>query len=164
MNTMRSSGGGSGQKLAIVLPSFLAVFLLLPAPSQAQDWTSGADPYTNEEHNSALPVVEAFLEAFNSHNPKAMFYLVTRDFQRFGVDDDGEVDLEIQGPEQLYAEMTTYFAEHPGVRTTISDVIDGPVYVTFRQTVSNSASTTTVFEVQDYRVRRIWTFESAPSL
>lgn len=106
----------------------------------------------------ALAVATRLVEAFNQHDPAAMAALVTGDFELYYVDESGVASLGIQGAEQLAAEMTSYFAARPTVRSTISAAIDGPVFVSFREQTVGGQSSLAVYEVRDGLIRRAWYF------
>ncbi len=105
---------------------------------------------------SALSVAQALVDAFNDHNPEAMAVLVSPDFELYYFDDDGVARLAIHGPEQLAAEMTAYFSNHPSVQSTIADAVDGPVYTSFREQIVGGQSSLAVYEVREGLIIRVW--------
>ena len=54
--------------------------------------------------------------------------------------------------------MDTYFAARPSVRSVISGVVDGPVFVAFREQIVGGASSLAVYEVHNGLIRRAWYF------
>lgn len=125
--------------------------LLLVAPCSAAIAQGPVSP-------GALAVATQLVEAFNQHDPAAMAALVTSDFELYYVEEGGVASLGTQGAEQLAAEMTSYFAARPTVRSTISAAIDGPVFVSFREQIVGGQSSLAVYEVRDGLIRRAWYF------
>ncbi len=127
-----------------------AVVVLLLAQGSA----SAQEPDTT----SALVVAEALVDAFNRHDPANMAALVAPDFELFYVDDDGIAELAIQGPDQLRREMVGYFASHPAVQSAITDAVDGPAFVSFREQIVGGQSSLAVYEVREGLIKRVWYF------
>jgi len=126
----------------------LAALLLLPlAPGGAT---------AQETESSALAVARALMDAFNEHDADAMAALVTSDFELYYFDEDGAASLSTKGPEQLRADMVSYFASRPSVRSTIVGAIDGPVFVSFREQIVGGQSSLAVYEVRRGLIRRVW--------
>ena len=139
----------SGAPLSGSIPLWaLGLFALLGAEIPAQEQ---APP-------SARSVVEALLAAFNQHDPAAMAALVTTDFELYYIDDQGVAELSLRGPDGLRAEMTGYFANRPNVRSRIAGVVDGPVFVSFREQVVGGQSSLAVYEVRAGLIKRVWYF------
>ena len=110
------------------------------------------------DNTSALSVAEALVDAFNQHDPDAMAALVAPDFELYYVDEEGVAGLAVSGPDQLAAEMATYFTSHPSVQSTIAAAIDGPVYTSFREQIVGGQSSLAVYEVRDGLIKRVWYF------
>ncbi len=107
---------------------------------------------------SALAVAQELVDAFNDHNPEAMASLVALDFELYYVDDDGIAGLALQGPDQLTVEMQSYFAGNPSVQSTITDAVDGPAFVSFREQIVGGQSALAVYEVREGLIKRVWYF------
>ncbi len=104
----------------------------------------------------ARAVAEALVNAFNEHDAAAMAQLVTPDFELFYISDTGEAERALRGPRELVVEMESYFATQPDVRSTITDFVDGPVYVSFREQIVGGDSSLAVYEVREGLIRRVW--------
>jgi hypothetical protein len=124
--------------------ALIACFLLHIVPASFADGTP-----------TALSVSESLLEAFNQHDPDAMAALVTEDFELFYIS-EGKTALSVAGREGLAAEMTEYFKTRPEVQSRITDKIDGPAFVSFREQIVGGASSLAVYEVRDGLIRRAW--------
>jgi hypothetical protein len=109
-----------------------------------------------EKEPSALNVARALVESFSEHDAEAMAALVTSDFELYYFGEDGMASLSTQGRDQLRAEMSSYFASRPTVRSTIVGVIDGPVFVSFREQIVGGQSSLAVYEVRQGLIRRVW--------
>jgi len=109
-----------------------------------------------EAELSALTAAQTLMDAFNQHDPDAMAALVTSDFELYYFDDEGVASLSTRGAEQLRADMVSYFASRPAVRSTIVDVIEGPVFVSFREQIVGGQSSLAVYEVRQGLIRRVW--------
>ena len=113
-----------------------------------------------------MSAAKALVDAFNLHDPKAMAALVAPDFELYYFDDKGAAGLALEGPDQLAAEMTGYFAARPSVRSAIVDAVDGPIFVSFREQIVSAGgegedggpSSLAVYEVRDGLVQRAWYF------
>ena len=109
-----------------------------------------------EAEPTSLAAAQALMDAFNEHDAEAMAALVTSDFELYYFGEDGVASLSTQGPEQLRADMVSYFARRPSVRSTIVGAIDGPVFVSFREQIVGGQSSLAVYEVRDGLIRRVW--------
>jgi len=110
------------------------------------------------QKTGALQIAEALVAAFNQHDPAAMAAMVTSDFELYYVNDEGVAELALRGPEQLAAEMTSYFETRPRVESRIAGAIDGPTFVSVREQIVGGQSSLSVYEVRDRLVRRVWYF------
>ncbi len=119
--------------------------MLLACGLQAQSASAGA-----------RTVAEALVSAFNEHDAAAMAQLVTPDFELFYMNDQGAAELALRGPRDLAVEMESYFANQPDVQSTITAVVDGPVYVSFREQIVGGDSSLAVYEVREGLIRRVW--------
>ena len=114
---------------------------------------------------TALTTAKKLHDAFNRHDSDAMALLVASDFELYYISEEGVAGLAVRGPEQLAADMTRYFADRPSVGSTIVGVVDGPVFVSFREQIvrgqgepENGPSSLVVYEVNDGLIRRTWYF------
>ena len=130
------------------------VLSLLVLGSLLSTIVSAQEPGTS----SALPIAEALVDAFSHHDPGAMAALVAPDFELYYFDEEGVAGLAVSGPDQLAAEMATYFTSHPSVQSTIAAAIDGPVYTSFREQIVGGQSSLAVYEVRDGLIKRVWHF------
>jgi hypothetical protein len=108
--------------------------------------------------SGALATARALLDAFNRHDPEAMAALVTPDFELYYVDEQEVGEPAVRGREELAAEMRAYFNAQPTVQSTMTAVIDGPAYVSFREQIVGGRASLAVYEVRDGKVRRAWYF------
>lgn len=151
-------GEDRGSTSAIRVPGVLIIlsFVFIASISPINAEKEAPEPAT------ALSTARKLLDAFNRHDPDAMALLVSGDFELYYFDKKGVPGLAVSGPEQLVAEMTSYFADRPSVRSRIVGEVDGPSFVSFREQIVNSLgeepgpSSLAVYEVRDSLIRRVW--------
>ena len=136
-------------------PSPLLVFWAFLGPPAVVHAQESATP-------NALAVAEALIAAFNRHDPEAMAALVAPDFELYYIDDQGRSGLAVHGPDALRVEMAGYFETQPGVRSTITDTVGGPVFVSLREQIVGGQSSLAVYQVRDGLIKRVWYFPSEP--
>jgi hypothetical protein len=111
----------------------------------------------------AMATAERLVAAFNQHDPNAMAALLNPSFQLFNSNAEGDAELAASGPQDLKAQMVSYFASHPTVRSIIEERMDGPRFASFRERAisvhdgeQRSASSIAVYEVVDGKILRVW--------
>lgn len=137
------------------------VLCLVTAPIFAAET---ATTTTATEAITPRVVVNQLIEAFNAHDPAAMAALVSEDFELYYFDEHGVAGLAIEGPEQLKAEMISYFAMRPDVQSEIAAVVDGPVFIAYREQIVGGNSSLAVYEVRNLKVRRTWYYPEEPGV
>lgn len=111
---------------------------------------------------TAVEVARSLVDAFNAQDADGMAQLVTEDFELYYFDAEGQAGLAIEGPEALRREMRGYFEAYPDVRSEVVQVVEGPVFVAFREQIVGGGSSLAVYEVQGGKVRRAWYYPAAP--
>lgn len=120
---------------------------------------------------TALERARALVDRFNAHDVAGMAALVTDDFELYYVA-DGASTLGARGSAQLAEQMTSYFAAHPAVRSTMVGGTDGPRFAAYREVVrwtdgeaTKQQSSVAVYETRGERIARVWYFptEAAPT-
>ena len=96
------------------------------------------------------------IDAFNRHDPVGMAALVTPEFELYYMNEDGTFGLATKGRAALVAEMESYFSDRPRVASTVEQIIDGSVYVAFREQIVGGRSSIAVYEIRDGLIRRVW--------
>ncbi len=105
------------------------------------------------------PELDAYLAAFNAHDPAVMKALCHPKVEVWYVDDGGVSALGTAGAAVLASELEGYFAGYPDVRSTPADitVLDGWAWFTERVSWGDSSQASpAVYQFEEGLLRRAW--------
>lgn len=113
------------------------------------------------------PLIESHVAAFNAGDLEAMSALQHPDIEWFGIE-GSEMRLEISGREALGTMLADYRASNPTVVGTTRDWSVNGDFVSVVETASwttgdgasRSQSATSVYELEDGLIRRVWYYPS----
>ena len=129
--------------------------------------TTGLPQVPQKDARSLL--VQAFLHAFNAHDPEAMAALVADDIEWISVS-DGAIAVELTGKAALRATMSEYFSSCPSCRSEIRDSISSAERVSVVEVATwagrdgpRSQQSMAVYELSGSLIQRVYYFAEEPA-